>query len=106
MVKTKMRATSVAGNRILERIKPGMPQEQVAAIEEAANQRALIDVYGEGFQVDSAGNPQEQGIGSTQWLLKVDEGQAERHYAAIGRFVGPAAEKVERERVARLRGKK
>jgi hypothetical protein len=56
--------------------------------------------------VDAHGNPTEQGIGSTAWLLNVDEARAERHYAALGRFVGPAAAQAERERIARLKGKK
>jgi hypothetical protein len=105
-MKTKMKAWSVAGNKIREKIRPGMPPEMVAAIEEEANHRDLVDVYGEGFQVDAHGNPIEQGRYSLPWLLAHTEDECENHFAAIEKFVGPAAARAEREKVARLRGKK
>jgi hypothetical protein len=105
MPKVKERAHSVAAEKILDKVKPGMPTEMVEQIREQANDQALKDVYGADYaqHLDAQGRPQEQGIGSTAWLLNVDEGRAERHYAAVGRFVGPAAEKSERERIARLK---
>ena len=52
------------------------------------------------------GNPVERGIGSTASLLNVEGRFAERHLAATGRIVGPAAEKAERERIGRLKAAK
>jgi hypothetical protein len=108
MVKVREKANSVAASKIRERIKPGMPQEMVQQLEQQANEQALSDVYGADWKerVTADGRVEENGIGSTRWLLSVTEAQAERHYAAIGRFVGPQAERAERERIARLRGKK
>jgi len=66
----------------------------------------LIDVYGEqGVTLGRDGEyvGQEVGIGGTPWLLNVEEHRAENHYAAIGKFRGPAAEQAERERIARLK---
>jgi hypothetical protein len=105
-MKTKAKAWSVAGQKILQKIRPGMPPGQIAAIEEEANHRSLVDVFGEGFQVDAHGNPIEQGRYSTSWLLNHTDAECEVHFSAIGRFVGPAAERAERERIQRLRGKK
>jgi hypothetical protein len=68
----------------------------------------VADVYGADWKqhVDAQGRPQEQGIGSTLWLLRVSEEEAETHYAAISRWRGPAAASAERERIAKLKGKK
>jgi hypothetical protein len=67
--------------------------------------QAISDTFGANWKnnLDAQGNPQPDGIGSTLWLLRVSDGEAERHYSAIGRFIGPAAEKAERERIARLK---
>jgi len=70
------KAWSVAGGKILEKIKPGMPEAMVEQIREQANDQALKDVYGADY-IDVHGNPQEAGIGSTQWLLNVEEHRAE-----------------------------
>jgi len=40
------KAWSVAGGKILEKIKPGMPEAMVEQIREQANDQALKDVYG------------------------------------------------------------
>jgi hypothetical protein len=108
MPKVKERAHSVAAARILQKIRPGMPPDQVTAIEEEANNQALSDVYGVDWRerVTPDGRIEENGIGSTIWLLNHTEAECANHYAAIGKFIGPAAEKAERERIARLRGKK
>jgi len=106
MPKTKERAWSVAGQKMLDGIKNDTPSALAEQIREAANQRGLIDVFGEGFEVDAQGKPMEQGIGSTTWLLNVSDARAEQHYTAIGRWRGPAAERAERERIARLKGAK
>jgi hypothetical protein len=108
MVKVKTWATSVAAAKIREKIKPNMPAEMAAALEQQALDQGRADVFGADWRerVNANGEIEENGIGSTRWLLSVSEAQAERHYAALGRFVGPAAEKAERERIARLRGKK
>jgi hypothetical protein len=102
--KVKPHGWSVVGH---DAIKPNMPPEMVEQIKQQANDQSISDVFGADWRehVDAHGNPQEQGIGSTAWLLGVDEAQAERHYAAIARFVGPAAAQAERERIARLKGK-
>ena len=70
--------------------------------------QAVADVFGSDWKqnVDVHGNPVERGIGSTASLLNVEGRFAERHFAAIGRFVGPAAEKAERERIGRLKAAK
>jgi hypothetical protein len=83
-----------------------MPPEQIAGIEEEANRRSLVDVFGEGFQVDANGKPIEQGRYSESWLLSHSEAECEPHFSALARFVGPQAEKAARERIARLRGNK
>src|SRR5262249_25584982 len=106
MAQTKVPAWSVAGDKILEKRKQGMPADQIAAIEEEARKRSLIDVFGEGYETDANGVPQEQGRGSLKWLLSHTEAECEPHFAAIERFVGPAAARAEREKIARLRGKK
>jgi len=59
-----------------------------------------------GEKMLAQGRPQEQGIGSTLWLLRVSEEEAEGCYSAIARWRGPAAAQAERERIARLKGKK
>jgi hypothetical protein len=85
-----------------------MSAEMVEQIKQAASEQGIADVFGADWKehVDAHGNPQEQGIGSTVWLLGVDEERAERHYAAISRFVGPAAAQAERERIQRLKAHK
>ena len=106
MPKVKTHGWSVAGEKIKEKIKPGMPAEQVAAIEQAASDQAIADVYGANWKqnVDAQGRPQEVGIGSDIWLMNVDEEQGERHWAAVARFVGPAAAAAGRERIKRMKG--
>jgi hypothetical protein len=101
-------AWSVAGQKILDGIKDNMPPPMIKQIKEKALRQALSDNYGAGWELnlDSNGRPQSDGIGSTLWLMNVDEERAERHYAAISRFVGPAAAQAERERIARLKGHK
>jgi len=103
--KTRAKAWSVAAERILAKIKPGMPADQVAAIEEQAYEQALSDTYGANWRqnLDANGNPQVDGIGSELWLINVEEDRAETHYAAIARFHGPAAERAAREKIARLK---
>lgn len=105
--KVKPHGWSVAGEKIREKIKPGMPPEMVVQIELEANLQGVKDVFGAGVQFDAQGRPIETGIGSDAWLLSVDEEQAERHWAAVSRFVGPAAAAAGgRERIARMKGKK
>lgn len=101
-------AWSVASQKILDGIKPEMPPAMVEQIKEKALRQALSDTYGANWELnlDSNGRPQADGIGSTVWLMNIDEERAERHYAAISRFVGPAAAQAERTRIARLKGKK
>jgi hypothetical protein len=107
-VKTKVKGWSVQQQETLERIKDGMPAEQKKAIEEQANDQGIADVFGADWKqhVDSNGNPTEGGVGSVRWLVNATEQQCERHFSAIGRFIGPAAERAEREKIARLRGAK
>jgi hypothetical protein len=105
MVKVKEKAWSVAGQKIRDRIKPEMPQAMKDQLEQQAADQSLADVYGADWRerVNPDGTIAENGIGSTWWLTHTaTDAQAERHYAAIGRFVGPAAERAERERIARL----
>jgi hypothetical protein len=102
----KPRGWSVAGEKIKEKIKPGMPPEMVAQIEEEAALQGVKDVFGYGVQFDAQGRPIETGIGSDAWLLSVDEEQGERHWAAVSRFVGPAAAAAGRERIKRMKDSK
>jgi hypothetical protein len=108
MPKPKIKAWSVAGQRIADKIKPGMPAEMVAQIEQQAREQAIADVYGANWKnnLDANGNPQFDGIGSTLWLMRVSEEEAEGHYSAIARWRGPAAAAAERERIARLKAAK
>jgi hypothetical protein len=108
MPKVKTHGWSVAGEKIKEKIKPGMPAEQVAAIEQQANDQGIADVFGADWRqhVDAQGRPQEVGIGSDIWLMNVDDEQAERHWAAVARFVGPAAAAAGRERIKRMKDSK
>jgi len=110
-VKTKVKGWSVAQQKLLEKIKPDTHPELAKQIEEQANDRGIADVYGADWKqhVDKNGNPQEQGIGSTRWLMNVSasedanvRAQADRHFAAISKFIGPAAATAERERIQRL----
>jgi hypothetical protein len=77
----------------------------IQQIREQAADQAVADVFGADWKehVDVHGNPVEQGIGSTAWLLNVEEHRAQQHYAAIERFHGPGAAKAERERITRLK---
>jgi hypothetical protein len=104
--KAKVKGWSVAGEKIREKIKPNTPPEIVAKIEEEAALQGVKDVFGAGVQFDAQGQPIETGIGSDAWLLSVDEGQCERHWAAVARWVGPPAAAAGRERIARLKGTK
>jgi hypothetical protein len=109
MPKVKERAWSVASGKILERIKPEMPEAMKEQIREEANDAALRDVFGAGWRerLQPDGSIAEGGIGSPWWLTHVaTDAQAERHYAAIERFIGPAAAKAEREKIARLKARK
>jgi hypothetical protein len=66
----------------------------------------LNESTGYALPKDAQGRPQEQGVGSTLWLLRVSEEEAEGHYSALSRWRGPAAAAAERERIARLKGNK
>jgi hypothetical protein len=85
-----------------------MPADVETKLIEQAHDKAIGDTFGADWKqhVDAQGNPTEGGIGSTRWLINVDEATAETHYAAISRYRGPAAATAERERIARLKGKK
>jgi hypothetical protein len=85
-----------------------MPPEIEAKAIEQAHDQAVADVYGADWKqhADAQGRPQEQGIGSTLWLMRVSEEEAESHYSALSRYRGPAAAAAERERIARLKGNK
>jgi hypothetical protein len=104
--KVKPQGWSVAGEKLKEKIKPGMPAELVAKIEEEAALQGVKDVFGYGVQFDAQDRPIETGIGSDAWLLSVDEEQAERHWAAVSRFVGPASAAAGRERIKRMKDSK
>jgi hypothetical protein len=116
MAKTKIEGWSVAAEASLEKARKiwkdrhggAMPPEIEAKAIEQAHDQAVADVYGSDWKqhVDAQGRPTEGGIGSTRWLINVDEATAESHYAALGRYRGPAAATAERERIARLKGKK
>lgn len=67
--KVKPHGWSVAGEKIREKIKPGMPPEMVVQIELEANLQGVKDVFGAGVQFDAQGRPIETGIGSDAWLL-------------------------------------
>jgi hypothetical protein len=106
MAKVREKAWSVAADKIREKIRPNMPSEQVAALEQQAQEQALSDCYGASWRerINPDGTIAENGIGSPWWLVNVaTDGQAERHFAAVERFVGPAAAKAEREKIARLK---
>jgi hypothetical protein len=105
-MKVKAKAYSVAGERIRMKIKPNMTEAQIAQIEAEANHRSLVDVFGENFQVDSQGNPIEQGRYSSTWLATHTDAECEPHLAALERYAGPQAAKNERERIHRLRANK
>ena len=96
-------AWSVAAERILQKIKPGMPKQLEIEIRKEAERRALVDTFGENFPVDAHGRAQEQGIGSDHWLANCEEHMAERHLAAVLRFEGPSAMEAMKQKIARLR---
>ena len=96
-------AWSVAAERILGKIKPGMPKEMEAAIRKEAAARANIDVFGENHPVDAHGRAQEQGIGSDHWLANCEEHLVERHLTAVLRFEGPSAHEAMKQKISRLR---
>jgi hypothetical protein len=109
--KPKIKSWSVAAQKIADQAKDPkklLPQQIIEQEIERAHDQAVADVYGADWKqhVDAQGRPQEQGIGSTLWLLRVSEEEAETHYAAISRWRGPAAAAAERERIARLKGAK
>jgi len=107
VVKVREKAWSVAAEKIRDKIKPGMPQPQIDAILEESNNQALSDCYGASWRerINPDGTIAECGVGSQYWLTHVATDQmAERHYAAIERYVGPAAAKAAREKTARLKG--
>jgi hypothetical protein len=109
MPKVKEQAWSVAADKILQKLKPEMPPAMQESIREEARDRASIDVFGADYKqcINADGTIAENGIGSDHWLVNVaTDQQAERHYAAIERFVGPAAAKAAREKTARLKGRK
>lgn len=116
MPKVKVEGWSVAAEVALDKARRvwkerhggAMPPEIEAKAIEQAHDQAVADVYGADWKqhVDAQGRPQEQGIGSDLWLLSVDEEQGERHWAAVSRFVGPAAAAAGRERIQRLKGNK
>jgi hypothetical protein len=117
MSKPRIKSWSVAAQRILEQAASkagaaGIPPELRGKILEQAEQQArdqaVADVYGANWKanVDAQGRPQEDGIGSTIWLMRVSEEEAETHYAAISRWRGSAAAEAERERIKRLKGAK
>jgi hypothetical protein len=116
MSKTKPVGWSVAAEVSLDKARRvwkdrhggAMPPEVEAKAIEAAHDQAVADVYGADWKqhVDAKGRPQEQGIGSTLWLLRVSEEEAEGHYAALARWRGSAAAAAERERIQRLKGGK
>jgi len=105
MAKVKEKAWSVASQKMLERIKPDTLPELAAQIREQAADQARSDIYGASWRerVNADGTIAEDGIGSTEWLVNVEEARAERHFAAIERFHGPGAARAERERIARLK---
>jgi hypothetical protein len=73
MVKVREKAWSVAAEKIREKIKVGMPAEQVAALEQQANEQALTDCFGATWRerVQADGSIAECGIGSDYWLVNV-----------------------------------
>jgi hypothetical protein len=90
VAKVTAKGWSVAAERIkMQKLKAGMTSEQIAAIEAEANHRSLVDVFGEGFQVDAQGNPIEQGRYSSVWLAAHTDAECEPHYAALERYAGP-----------------
>jgi hypothetical protein len=58
------KAWSVAAGKILEKIKPGMPDAMVEQIREQANDQALKGVYGADYMLNLDGQP----TGSRHWL--------------------------------------
>jgi hypothetical protein len=117
MSKPRIKSWSVAAQKILEQaqskagaagIPPALGEEILRQAEQQARDQAVADVYGVNWKanVDAQGRPQEDGIGSTLWLLRVSEEEAETHYAAISRWRGSAAAEAERERIKRLKGNK
>jgi hypothetical protein len=57
-------AWSVAKQNLLDKIKSDTPKVLADQIRKQAEERALIDTYGEGFKRDKNGKPLEQGLGS------------------------------------------
>jgi hypothetical protein len=66
MVKVKEKAWSVAADKIREKLRPNMPADQVAAIEQQAQEQAIADCYGANWRerVNPDGTIAECGIGS------------------------------------------
>ena len=105
--KSRVKAWSVSGQQMADKITERTPPEIAEKIREQGHDKAIADVFGADWKehVGPDGKPQEQGVGSTLWLLRVSEEEAETHYAAISRWRGPAAAAAERERIARLKSK-
>jgi hypothetical protein len=70
--KPRIKSWSVAAEKIKEQIKPETPPQIAEQLLEQARDKAIADVYGADWKqhVDAQGRPQEQGIGSTLWLLR------------------------------------
>jgi hypothetical protein len=75
-VKVREKAWSVASGQILAKIKPGMPEAQIEAIKEEANNQALSDCFGANWRerVQADGSIAEGGIGSDQQRSRVHDG--------------------------------
>jgi hypothetical protein len=83
-------AWSVAAEKILQKIRPEMPQPMKDAIVAEAKAQALNDVFGVGHKTDARGNPIEQGRGSLS-------NPTEHHFAALERAEGKASADRARE---------
>jgi hypothetical protein len=108
-IKVREKAWSVAADKIREKLRPNMPADQKAVIEQQAQEQALSDTYGASWRerLQPDGTIAENGIGSPWWLVNVaTDGQAERHFAAVEKYIGPAAAKSEREKIARMKASK
>jgi hypothetical protein len=95
-------ANSVAAEEIRHKAKIAEQQGNRALAEQLrreAEQRALTDVFGQGFRRDKHGNPMEQGLGAPG-------NETEQNFAAILKYEGPAAEQAARERAARYKANK
>jgi len=83
MVKVREKAWSVAAGKILEKIRPEMPEVMKEQFRTQANEQALSDCFGANWRerVNPDGTIAEGGIGSDWWLVNVaTDGQADRHF--------------------------